>query len=342
MNAETAIGEWQSDDWRLEPRAQAKMLPAAARQLTDVLISSALEAIKQSHDLADRDAVNAQAEYKSSGRRAIYLYSAAAIFGALVLYASTDAAPGSFVAIVGAKVRLPLLVLQALSLGGAVYFTYLLRENAPFDRWMESRATAESERRRLFEEVLAAPAPPKKSDDEIELLPLKLEYFRRYHLETQLNYFLERVDHHETAARRFVTGGALLAFVTTLGVALGGLASDLGQWIAPVALIGVSAPVLAAANANLKLLSQDRRNAIRYRNAAGKLREKQIAIMEVRTKVQGGDVDSLRTFCAEVCDIISLENSEWLALSKKEDQRPQFAALGGSSPQPASKPGLNS
>jgi hypothetical protein len=341
MNAEAAVGEWQSEDWRIAPRAQAKMLPAAAQQLTGVLTSSALETIKQSHDLADRDAMKAQGEYKLYGRWAIYLYSAAAIFGALVLYASTQAAPGSVVAAVGTKVRIPLLILQALSLGGAVYFTYLLRENAPFDRWMESRGKAELERRRLFEEVLAASPRPKESAEEIDLAPLQLEYFRRYHLETQLNYFLERAEHHEKAARRFVTGGAFLAFITTVAVALGGLTSDLGEWIAPMALMMVSAPVLAAANANLKLLSQDRRNAIRYRNAAEKLRDKQREITELRAKVQTGDVDSLRNFSTEVCNIISSENSEWVAASKKEDQRPQFSPLGGTSPQPVSKPGLN-
>ena len=84
MNAEGAVGEWHPDDWRIAPRVQAKTLPVAARQLTDVLTGSALEAIKQNHDLADRDAVTAQREYKLYGRWAIYLYSAAAIFGALV------------------------------------------------------------------------------------------------------------------------------------------------------------------------------------------------------------------------------------------------------------------
>jgi hypothetical protein len=337
MEAEAAIGEWQSEDWRLAPRSQAKLLPAEARQLTEVLVSAELDVIKQSHDLADSDAVAAQIEYKSAGRRAIWLYSAAAIFGALVLYASTEAAAGSFIATVGAKARIPLLVLQALSLGGAAYYTYLLRENAPFERWMGSRANAELERRRLFEELVAASPLPKKNADEIDLLPLQLEYFRRYHLETQLNYFLERAQHHERAARQFVTGGALLALLTTVAVALGGLASDLGQWIAPVALIGVAVPVLVAANANLKLLSQDRRNAVRYRNAAGKLREKQREITVLRTKARAGEVHDMLNFCTEVCNIISMENSEWLASFKKEDQRPQFSAVTASPPQ-TSKP----
>jgi hypothetical protein len=186
--------------------------------------------------------------------------------------------------------------------------------------------------------VVSAPPPAKKNPEEIDLLPLQLEYFRRYHLETQLNYFLERAQHHERAARQLVTGGALLALLTTVAVALGGLASDLGQWIAPVALIGVAAPVLVAANANLRLLSQDRRNAARYRNAAVKLRDKQGTITELRAKARAGEVKALREFFTEVCDIISMENSEWLALLKKEDQRPQFSAAAGSSPQPASKP----
>jgi hypothetical protein len=75
-----------------------------------------------------------------------------------------------------------------------------------------------------------------------------------------------------------------------------------------------------------------RRNAIRYRNAADKLREQQRAITRLRTKVQSGDIDSLRMFFIEVCDIISSENSHWVAPSKKEDQRLQFSPLGGASP----------
>jgi hypothetical protein len=344
MEAEEAVGAWQSDDWKVTPRSQAEKLPAEARQLIDVLMSSELEITKQAYDLADAEAVRAQIEYKSSGRRAIYLYSAAAIFGALVLYASTDASPDSFVALVGTKIRIPLLILQAASLGGAAYYTYLLRENAPFEGWMASRAKAEAERRRLFEQVLAASPTQKQAPEEIDLAPLQLEYFRRYHLETQLNYFLEREAHHGKAARRFVTGGALLALVTTIAVALGGLASDLGEWIAPLALVGVAAPVLAAANNNLKLLSQDRRNAARYHNAADKLREKQKTLAEIRRKVGAGEADALQRFAAEVNDIISLENAEWLKLASKEDQRPQFSPVGAPpaqlTPAPTSKQGL--
>ena len=130
----------------------------------------------------------------------------------------------------------------------------------------------------------------------------------------------------------------MLAFCTTVAVAMGGLATDLGQWIAPVALLGVSAPVLIAANGNLQLLSQDRRNASRYRNVADKLSDKQLALTELRAKARAGQVDELRKFFSEVCDIISMENSEWLTLLKKEDQQPKFTVVAASPAQRASKP----
>ena len=58
MEPEAAVGEWQQEDWRLAPRLHVSSLPAEASQLIAVLMSPELEAIKQSHDLADQEAVD--------------------------------------------------------------------------------------------------------------------------------------------------------------------------------------------------------------------------------------------------------------------------------------------
>src|SRR5262249_42697326 len=74
----------------------------------------------------------------------------------------------------------------------------------PFDSWMKARAQAEDARIELFRRVMDAvdPAPGAgaRQGGELKLLPLKLEYFRRYQLDLQRHYYAGRGQQHEEAA----------------------------------------------------------------------------------------------------------------------------------------------
>ena len=63
---------------------------------------------------------------------------------------------------------------------------------------MKERAIAELARVKLFNDLMEANEEPRNG--ELPLLPLKLEYFRRYQFDVQRRYYSGRADEHARAA----------------------------------------------------------------------------------------------------------------------------------------------
>ncbi len=116
----------------------------------------------------------------------------------------------------------------ALVLPLAVVF--VLRRRGTFDAWNRERGSSEYLRRELFHRVLREhpndlKLVPNCDADKIKLLALKLEYFRRYQIQVQSDYFLLRGGEHRAAAtwpeRLFqaaliVTGLGLVAWLSMI------------------------------------------------------------------------------------------------------------------------------
>ena len=155
-DAGNAIGSSQAADWLLEPSAHAVRLGPNAGALKRILEGETVRTIMEQYEDADREAGISQVQYKRFGGWEIYLASAAAVFGALVLFLtdigdSSDAALGQSPAIHIARVSL--LISQVLCAGGAVAAKYLLGKGNPFIRWQARRTAAETARIELFETV---------------------------------------------------------------------------------------------------------------------------------------------------------------------------------------------
>ncbi|MFW5660114.1 MAG: hypothetical protein ACOC05_01850 [Oceanicaulis sp.] len=348
-SAANAVGAFEpTADWRLEPERHAGALPPKAGALSRILQRPELQGLMRQFSEADARAGAAQRRYKGLGGLSIRLNALAILLGAIGL-AGPDVAEAAGIARppwAGSLVAL----IQFVCIAGAMVAAWLIIKGKPFDRWMRARAIAETCRMELFTQITSA--QEKVREGELPLLPLQLEYFRRYQLGVQLDYYAGRgAQHRKTADARAargdlyvligslalapVTAGAA-AFIadpqilTYLGDYLRGLdASVLSQPLAGSVLVmaGLFAPALMSAQGALSLLSQDRRNASRYEATFDNLAHlSRVYLDAARIAAVRGDRETVQEFIDAVNAQISSEHQEWVRL-QDEDPRPDFETI---------------
>ncbi len=330
--AEAAIGQDDAaSDWKLRPEHHARELPREAAALKRVLERGEIEAIIKRFRAADTKAIAAQTRYKRIGRLGLYAATMAAVVGALFLLPIEpwlkDPAGSA-----ASAVQISGLVVAFL----ASRFLIIAK---PFDAWMKNRAEAEIARVALFDAVADASEPAREG--EIALLPLALEYFRRYQLDVERRYYGGRGRQHAADAWRsnlWLRAGLL---VTVLSLALGALivlhlAAARGlpvpDWLllGPAAMAGVGANrtelalgVVASALYGLgvarSLMDLDERNASRFLTTSQNLEFlTETGLIEAREAAAAGNAEGVRDFIAQVQDQISSEHREWILLSARE------------------------
>jgi hypothetical protein len=330
--ARAAVGADNPDsDWKLSPHAHAAALPPAAAALRRVLEHSELRTIIKEFEIADADAVTAQHRYKRIALLRLYTGVIATIIGATFLIPFATS-------IIAAARDVP----AALQYG-CLFVTFFaglwLARAAPFDDWMKARARAEIARISLFDKMMdsedASPQP-----GELPLLPLKLEYFRRYQLDVQRRYYAGRGKQHAHAAgwtRRWqVFSTALSGLAAIVAVAAGlRVVIDLGlplpHWVIAlndviepqlpawtskaILALGIIASTLFGASVTRSLMDLDERNASRYLTTAANLdylaKEK---LARIREQAAAGSPEPVRAFFDQIQQMISSEHQEWMLL----------------------------
>lgn len=322
ITAAEAIGEYQPQDWHLDPRSHAQRMAGEAGPLQKILQGSRVQVILEQYEAGNAKAGEYQAEYKRYGRWEIYLGSAAAIIGAVILYlASGDGGePGLS--------RSILLLAQGFCLAGAIALKYKLGHSAIYRQWQQQRARAETSRIELFETACGLaehPVPSSVAENELPLLPLQLEYFLRYQLQVQLNYYHERGRQHAEAARRFVNIGTGITFLAAVTASLAGLNTELGDWVSSSAIVGLVTPILLTAQTSLSRLNQDERNAARYAITHDHLLNLKKKSDSVHSAAEAGNQGEVFRFIRSVNEVISVEHTEWKERQARDDE-PDTAA----------------
>lgn len=321
-----AIGSTAKGDYKLRPKKHAEALGAGAKALKHIIEQDAFETTSDAYEMHGKDAGAAQKRFKRRARAAATLALLSLLISSVVLIAQ-----GLF-----PDESAPLITeLSIASVGailGSLFFSLLQNTGAPFRKWMTSRAEAETMRMRLFNDVIAADGPA--DPDGVPLLALKLEYFRRYQLEVQINYYEQRgADHRRfvwrAKAARVLSFGLILVAIalpfsaffgyqweTLLGHAP--FADDLERTAAGNrALIGFSTAGAAIQGwlAAQLLLGQDERNALRYAATLENLQALAGApLEEARRAAAAGDPGPVRNFVTLTQEQISSEHREWVSL----------------------------
>ncbi|MEM8815471.1 MAG: hypothetical protein AAGE85_06570 [Pseudomonadota bacterium] len=300
------------NDWKLAPRSHAEKLRPEAAALRRVLEHSVIREIMSRYRRADQLASSYQDSYKKLGRAEIYLATAAAVLGAIVLtMTDTSGATESL-----ASVRPALLVLQVLCAGGVAAIKYYASVSKPFIGWQKQRSIAETARIELFETVAGMTERTwenEEQENDYPLLPLQLEYFVRYQLGVQLKYYEGRGAQHAAAAKRFVGVGAAITFVATVAGAIVAAGSGIGDTLSVAAVAALLTPILLTAQTGLSRLNQDERNAARYEITLGHLRKRSADLSDVRRLALEGNTDAVHEFIRRNGEVLSVEHSEWIA-----------------------------
>lgn len=323
--ARQAVGSDAPQDWQLRPRAHAYKMDDAAGPLKRILTRESVEEIIEAFEDSDRAATRARNTYKGlAGWSARFSFIAMLLAGTVLLMKATSIGLDDYVWTVTIFQGAALLLSFSLSL--------IVGRLRPFDRWMRERASAEHERFTLFTTVFAA--EEQERGGELPLLPLKLEYFRRYQLDVQRKYYRERGNEHARAVRRatwlrvFATLLILAACFPVISnffgigqsVWLNGLGlpdwsrdPDLQQRLfIAMSTVGAALQGLLAA---LHLMNQDERNAARYQSTSDNLETlASKPLDEARTAAAAGDSFTVETFIALVNEQISSEHREWVSL----------------------------
>jgi hypothetical protein len=328
ITATEAIGEYQPQDWHLDPHSHAQRMAREAGPLQRILQDSCVRVILEQYEAGDAKAGEYQAKHKHYGLGEIYLGSAAAIIGAIILYlASGDGGEPDLS-------RSVLLLAQGFCLAGAIALKYKLGHSAIYRQWQQQRTRAETTRIELFETVCGLagyPVPPTVAENELPLLPLQLEYFLRYQLQVQLNYYHERGRQHAEAARRFVNIGTGITFLAAVAVSLAGLSTELGDWVSSSAIVGLVAPILLATQSSLSRLNQDEHNAARYAITHGHLLNLKKKSDSVRRAAAADNQDEVFRFIRSVNEVISVEHTEWIERGARDDEPGTAAQIPASS-----------
>jgi len=320
--AQEIIGAGKDTDYVIAPTQHADEFKAKAPDLSDILSSSAVKAAATNYEDNDRDAKVAQVEFKRVFSRSNKTVLVTAVLIALVT--ATGVLTPWPVPEALAKVLLIVLGVASVLTGAlAAYDLNTLRQGNLFKDWMSTRALAETARLEYFSTVAKSAAAGGAGDVPVDLL--KLEYFRRFQLDVQRNFYRERSRQHRQEAKRtlaysgFAIAGA--AVVTGLAGTLGFISTK----FAAFAALGTACTAFSVFASMRDQVYQDQRNAERYGRTAQALQGITAKLDDVRKGVKEAGQEPLLGFIEAVHEQLSLEHRQWLG--QQTDAESAFTRL---------------
>jgi hypothetical protein len=254
--------------WQLSNHAN--LLVPRAGPIKRILDRPRLTRLCTEHDAADRDARRKLTLHKQLSETTITLRFFAVVIGAVFLL-PLDELLATWLVRAALISQCSFLVLSFMSLVGL----WLLR---PYECWLRQRGIAERTRIDFFNYVVHAEQPVQEG--ELAVLPLQLEYFRRFQLDAQLAYFRRRGSEHALAAgssRNWRFFATLIAGASAFPAILG-IAAAFGYIGAPAQLtekvfltIGIIGAALATAFASFSFIELRQEKAILHQTIAQNL-----------------------------------------------------------------------
>src|SRR5215469_4057823 len=326
--AKTTIGAGEKDDYSLTLTTHAASLEVKAPVLCKILRGSRLKTSATEFERKDLEAKKAQSVFKKVAGKANWaVFVTSCLSAALLVVVAFDSKAQALFVTLGC------CGIVAGALG--TLWLFEVRQGDLFQTWMNRRARAEAERLSYFE--LATQAGEDSQGSGMPLSLLQLEYYRRYQLEVQRRYYLQRSQDHKRAADGMLTLSAYAAGLGALAIGFAGiLGGVLGPKWACLAGLATVASALSTFASTKEALSQDRRNEELYSKTNDALAELEGKLDEVRDAAAKGDRESLKQFVAAVHEQLSLEHRQWLDAAQNTEA--SLANLDKALAQAKSKP----
>jgi uncharacterized membrane protein len=317
-------------------------LTAGAGALKRVLSAEASKIVATQQATLSREADEHQGVFKRNRNIVIAILVLALVVSVAALTVPVPEQHGQLIA----SIRLATVLLVYFALVVPLVIGLLEQRSDPRQRWNEARGDSEHLRRRRFEVVIEGKTEPLLG--EIPLLPLKLEYFRRYQVEVQREHYKEKFKENadQAALAKWLIIPCMLVVFGWLALMLLAFAAVAGEqgmppaWL-PDGVIGFAADLhlierfnldiigllLAIALAALygaaylrSLLFTHQRNASRFERAfenMSYLMEKPLE--DARAAARSGDEAGVRAFVARVHSVMSTEYADWIRLRKLDE-----------------------
>lgn len=311
QQAEQTVGYNESNDYEIELSSFVDKIEDEAPRLAELLHNNALVETARRFERNNLRAIDEQSEFKRLSNQATWAIFIATVSAAsVVLFVSNDTDNTNGIQII------PLL-LGIITLVGGAWAAWAL-QRVSLKRWMQSRAAAETDRLGYFTRLVRI-ASNDHNDDPLLLLQC-LEFFRRYQLSVQQNYYEIRGRKHGQSLKKTISLGSAAAFILALGsggaAILGAFQAELLQF----AIIGIIGTALATVASRREELNQDERNSERYQRTADLLSHIRERHDEVQLAVAQGDTDVLQKYVAAVHEQLSLEHRQWLSETEAMDE----------------------
>ena len=313
VQAKNAIGEELQDDWKIAPSDHAQQFketaPALSAILEDPLIDLAADRYEEDNQAADE----AQEEFKQAARKANQFVLAISCIGAILLTAGVLLEVDTTTTDLSLE-RIIFIGLGVLSILLAIFaqrWLLLLRQGDLLKNWMTNRAKAEANRLQYFKAIIDLEPPLASSRIPVTLL--KLEYFRRFLLKSQIKFFKQRGQAHRQAARKRLNWSTWAVTLGTGMMALSGFLAPYNSKFSALAAIGTIATALAAFISVWESINQDQRNADRYRNTRRSLEDLLPHLTNVRKLAAADNTDAVSAFFDSASEVLTEEHRQWLA-----------------------------
>ena len=299
--ARSVVDEIEGNSYVIAPTQHAEKVNSAAPALAAVLRRSDVKAAAQEYEQKDADANQARREFMAAANYANASILVAGVCSTLLVVLgaffptlpSVSGAAADSARVAAKDAGMPAAVLPAPSAPASPWLAWLVFGSLAFVMvvtgyfglgWMTAlgkrnllesfkrwRTEAEVARGQYFKLVtdLEPPADATADPSGIPLGLLQLEYFRRYQLDVQLEFFTRRGKDHEQEADRMVNlsiwSGVAASFLSAVAGVLGAAVSPR---LAVIAALGAIATAVSVYAATRESIQQARSNADRYKQAA--------------------------------------------------------------------------
>ncbi len=310
--AREIIGPSSDDDYIIEPTRDAERYKGDAPGLASLLQAESVKRTAQQYEQRDTKAVELQNTFKQIARRANLAVLLTACMGAGVLLVSAllpenpEWLKKGLLVVVG--------IAGAVCGGLGKMWLSHIEGGKLLEKWMMSRADAETYRLEYFKAVTDTPQSVPDSDP--PSLLLQLEYFRRYQLDVQIAYYRIAAARHQKAAHKTLVLGTRTVLLAAIATGLSGVLCAIDPAWAAIAVLGVVAAALTSYSSMTEAIQQDRRNAERYPRTHTALMELGKELDRVRRAAAGNQREAVEKFVAAVHEQLSLEHRQWLQANK--------------------------
>jgi hypothetical protein len=228
--------------------APLRCLLPDSQPLVDILETNSITTAVSGYAKADAEALIEQRRFQRDSRAIAWPLWLSVLFGMAVILVPPGVLADAMTWLLGSGTEVrdeiiltwraygPWLVYAGLIV--TAILSFVLRPAKHYRQWQQQRAKAEALRREVFKRLLDHPATPTSSTDPWGLL-LKLEYFRRWQVELQRDYFKKRGAEHARTVRltSWLNAVAVLIFILLAFVLLSSVVGDYDEQGLPSKLI---------------------------------------------------------------------------------------------------------